>query len=65
MAKATANVELCKECRLCVKACPRHAIIPLETVNKKGYKIISIDESLCIGCGMCYKMCPDYVFEIK
>ena len=64
MAKATANVELCKECRLCVGVCPKKAIIPLEVVNKNGYKVIRVDLNLCIGCGMCYKTCPDYVFTV-
>lgn len=65
MAKAKASTELCKGCRLCVGVCPKKAIIPLTTVNKKGYEIIKIDEELCIGCGMCYKMCPDYVFTVE
>ena len=49
----------------CVWVCPRKAIVPLTTVNKKGYEIIRVDEDLCIGCGMCYKMCPDYVFTVE
>lgn len=65
MAKASANVELCKGCRLCVGNCPRQAIIPLETVNKKGYEIIAVDQERCIGCGICYKVCPDYVFTVE
>ena len=65
MAKAKANTELCKGCRLCVGVCPRKAIVPLTTVNKKGYEIIRIDEEACIGCGMCYKMCPDYVVTVE
>lgn len=65
MAKAKANVELCKGCRLCAANCPRKAIVPLETVNKKGYEIIRINEELCIGCGICYKVCPDYVFTVE
>ena len=65
MAKAMANTELCKGCRLCVGVCPKNAIIPLETVNKKGYEIIQVDVELCIGCGMCYKICPDYVFTVE
>ena len=65
MAKASANVELCKGCRLCVDNCPRKATIPLETVNRKGYEIIKVDQDLCIGCGICYKVCPDYVFTIE
>ncbi|MGM9541110.1 MAG: 4Fe-4S binding protein [Candidatus Limivicinus sp.] len=65
MAKARANTELCKGCRLCVNNCPRKAIIPLEKVNKKGYEIIEINAELCIGCGICYKVCPDYVFTVE
>ncbi len=65
MAKAKANTELCKGCRLCVRACPKHAIIPLEQVNKNGYEIIEVDQELCIGCGMCYKTCPDNVFTVE
>ena len=64
MAKAKANTELCKGCRLCVGVCPKQAIIPLTTINKKGYEIILVDEDECIGCGMCYIMCPDYVFTV-
>ena len=65
MAKSRANTELCKGCRLCVKNCPTKAIIPLTTVNKKGYEVIAVDEDLCIGCGICYKVCPDYVFTVE
>lgn len=64
-AKATADTSLCKGCRLCVEACPVHAIIPTKEINKKGYEIIEIDQDSCIGCGNCYTMCPDYVFTIE
>ena len=63
MAKAKANTELCKGCRLCVGVCPRKAIVPLTTVNKKGYEIIRIDEEACIGCGMCAAAVPE-VFRV-
>ena len=62
---AQENVDLCKGCRLCVENCPKKAIIPLEEVNKKGYKIIRVDKDKCIGCGICYKICPDYVYTIE
>ena len=42
MAKAMANTELCKGCRLCVGVCPKNAIIPLETVN--------MNCALAVGC---------------
>ena len=65
MAKAHANQELCKGCRLCVGNCPVQAITPLDAVNKKGYEIIEVDQDKCIGCGICYKICPDYVFTVE
>ena len=65
MAKAITNIELCKGCRLCVAACPKKAINPMEETNTKGYEIVRVDENLCIGCGFCYRMCPDYVFTIE
>ena len=64
-AKATADVNLCKGCRLCVGACHVQAIEPLGEINKKGYEIIRINEEACIGCGRCYTICPDYVFTIS
>lgn len=64
-AKASADVSLCKGCRLCVGTCPVQAIEPLEEINKKGYEIIRIHEDTCIGCGRCYTICPDYVFTIS
>lgn len=63
--KATADVSLCKGCRLCVGVCPVQAIEPLEEINKKGYEIIGIDRNACIGCGRCYTICPDYVFTVS
>jgi 2-oxoglutarate ferredoxin oxidoreductase subunit delta len=64
-AKAIADVNLCKGCRLCVGACPVNAIEPLDEINKKGYKIINVNQEACIGCGQCYTICPDYVYTIK
>jgi 2-oxoglutarate ferredoxin oxidoreductase subunit delta len=64
MAKAKTNTSRCKACRYCVKACPKDAITVMNTVNKKGYEPVQVDEEKCIGCGACYAVCPDYVFEI-
>jgi len=65
LAVAKLDASRCKGCRLCVGVCPKKAIIPLDTVNKKGYEITAVNEELCIGCGMCYKICPDYVYTIE
>jgi 2-oxoglutarate ferredoxin oxidoreductase subunit delta len=62
--KIRLHTDRCKGCRLCVGACPKQAVIPLDEVNKKGYEITAVDEDKCIACGSCYKICPDYVYEI-
>ncbi|RJQ18058.1 MAG: NADH-quinone oxidoreductase subunit NuoF [Nitrospiraceae bacterium] len=46
------NVEMCKMCGKCFKACPSGAI----TWEKK--KPASIDKGKCIKCGACYEACP-------
>ena len=63
--KASADVNLCKGCGLCVEVCPVQAIESLREMNKKGYEIIRINQEVCIGCGRCYTICPDYVFTVS
>ena len=65
MAKAYVNVHLCKECLRCVRECPKGAIVPLDTLNSKGYKTVAVIAEKCIGCGVCYTVCPDYCFEVR
>lgn len=57
--------ERCKNCGLCLKACPKDAISFAEDINQAGYQYTLIDHEKCIVCGMCYVTCPDFVYEIK
>ena len=47
------DIEACKSCGLCVKACPVNAITQIEPDNKAV-----INQELCIKCGQCYTTCP-------
>lgn len=48
----------CIGCRLCVQACPNHAI----TLTEEGQKR---DMSLCVGCQTCADACPTLSVEVK
>ena len=62
--KAFVDEERCKECGLCITACPKNCISFSNKLNSKGFHPIQIDHSLCIGCGFCVDMCPDTAIEI-
>jgi len=47
--KALLRSQMCTECGICVKACPRHAI--------KVSKGFHVDKERCISCGKCEKSC--------
>ena len=48
----------CIGCRLCVQACPNHAISLSEAGQKR-------DMSLCVGCQTCADACPTLSVEVK
>lgn len=64
MKKVLVNEDRCKECGICVDACPKNAIKFSDTINLNGYRPVKVDDDMCIGCGICYTMCPDWVYEI-
>lgn len=63
--KVLTEPERCKQCGLCVSACPVDAISYADEINSAGYHYTVVDHDKCIVCGMCYITCPDYVYEIK
>jgi len=59
------NLEKCKGCGLCIKACPNHCIASSKNLNKIGYHWAVMEkESDCIACGFCYMVCPDVCIEV-
>ncbi|MDI9484222.1 MAG: 4Fe-4S binding protein [Bacillota bacterium] len=60
------NSELCKECSLCVAACPQDVLAIGKTINSKGYHAVeAVAPERCTGCTLCAVMCPDVVLTIK
>lgn len=67
--RAYINQELCKECGMCKKVCPYHAVSEMTrpckvgcptgalTVNDEDRRA-QIDEEQCVNCGACMSSCP-------
>lgn len=49
------DVEKCKACGKCTKACPYSAMEIVETDEKKELRY---SKDLCMGCGVCASTCP-------
>jgi len=58
----------CKKCKMCMSACPYHAIAqitvpcedncPVSAIQKDEQGLARIDFKKCIGCGKCVSACP-------
>jgi len=61
--KAEVRVEiehdLCKECSLCVEACPVNVLRISENLNVMGYHPVEYIGIGCTGCGICFYVCPE------
>lgn len=61
------NKEFCKECHLCIYACPKGCIIPTDEYNSRGYHPVATAttrEKECTGCTLCAVMCPEVAIEV-
>jgi NADPH-dependent glutamate synthase beta subunit-like oxidoreductase/glutamate synthase domain-containing protein 3/NAD-dependent dihydropyrimidine dehydrogenase PreA subunit len=52
----------CRDCGICVAACPRTAISRKEADNGEWEYVV--DDQLCIGCGFCAGACPCGIWDI-
>ena len=59
------NVSLCKDCRYCVKFCPKQILVTGSERNARGHFYpVMTDESKCISCAFCATMCPEGAIEV-
>ncbi len=53
----------CRDCGICVSACPQAAISRIEVADDAGYEY-TVNDDLCIGCGFCAGACPCGIWDI-
>lgn len=65
------DMELCKDCRLCISVCPKGLIKTSDQINQKGYYPVSYKEKnlkkelrKCTGCALCAISCPEIAIEV-
>lgn len=56
---ANVNPDICIQCGLCVRECPRSAI----TKQQGDFPLINPD--ICIGCGACQAVCPVSAIKVS
>ncbi|MDR1784216.1 MAG: monomeric [FeFe] hydrogenase [Endomicrobium sp.] len=66
--KSVINSSKCKNCKMCIAACPYNAIVkivvpcedvcPVSAIKKNANGTAKIDYSTCIYCGKCIVSCP-------
>lgn len=56
---AHVNPDICIQCGLCVRECPRSAI------TKQPGDFPNINHDICIGCGACQAVCPVSAIKIS
>ena len=60
------EAERCKECSLCVNACPFGVLRISERINSRGFHPAEdAFPEKCTGCRLCAIMCPDVVITVE
>jgi 2-oxoglutarate ferredoxin oxidoreductase subunit delta len=67
MAVVYIDIDLCKNCSLCMNMCPKDVFEPSQhKVNKKGYNYMEAPrQKNCIKCMICEKICPDFAIHVE
>ena len=60
----TIDVDTCKGCELCIKACPQESLALSESLNSQGYHYAVLVKDNCTGCVNCALVCPDAVITV-
>ncbi len=64
--KVIVDQERCKECSLCILACPHDVLRISKEINFKGYHPVEVyAPEKCTGCTLCAVICPDLALIIK
>lgn len=56
---AIVNQYVCVACGVCIKTCPKAAIL----VHRGCYARVNVEK--CVGCGLCSKACPAGCIEVR
>jgi 2-oxoglutarate ferredoxin oxidoreductase subunit delta len=62
--KVLFDIESCKGCELCIKACPQGSITLSQDINKQGYHYAVLIKDNCTGCTNCALVCPEAVIRV-
>jgi len=62
--KVLFDIESCKGCELCIKACPQGSVTLSHDINKQGYHYAVLIRDNCTGCTNCALVCPEAVIRV-